>query len=186
MGLERLFLKWWHIKKLPFAYDISKLLNLLCSAFDGLIWVYTMNIHKYNPNKLLGNIEDVFNNDRMCKYDTEFEIKIHDLFNKFKNNKILAMHNWTCCNDCGHDNLQKLCEILLDQSVENYMELYIFYHTRDIVNFDDDYVYLSFGSINPDVDVTDKITSLVIPLINELDLKYEWNETDDERICIYM
>ena len=96
--------------------------------------------------------------------------KINKAFNKLNRFGIVAKKNFTCCNTCGHYEINDF--------LQHKRQSYIFYHMQSNDNLK------KSGSCHLGHSIRKKDKQKVYDILKEYDLKPDWDFTDNKTIFI--
>lgn len=108
--------------------------------------------------------------------------KLDEAFAELDRYGIIARHNFTCCQTCGHRDMEAITD---DIMAERYVQGYVFYHWQDTESaIRSNYLYLAFSSYADDAQQSQTIGEMIIRVLGRHGLEVSWEREPNKRICI--
>jgi hypothetical protein len=95
---------------------------------------------------------------------------------------IVARHNFTCCQTCGHSEIWG--EVRAAQA-QGPVTGYVFYHEQDTERaVEGGHLYLAYGAVDDDDAATRDVARRIVQTLEEAGLPVEWNGDPRQRIRV--
>lgn len=118
---------------------------------------------------------------RTWVYETDCD-KLDEAFAELDRNGIVARQNYTCCQTCGHTEINYE---LGKTSVHRRVRGYVFFHQQDAEHVaTSDNLYLAYGTLAGTDDDAVAIAHEVVSVLRRFGLAVEWNGMIHKRIGI--
>ncbi|MEL6406688.1 MAG: hypothetical protein AAFR81_20125 [Chloroflexota bacterium] len=107
---------------------------------------------------------------------------LDEAFAELDRNGIIARQHFTCCQSCGHTEINTLIK---QEQAKRPVQGYVFFHQQDTQSaIDNGYFYMAYGSVSGKERASIRIAELALDTLQRAGLNATWNGWVRSRICI--
>jgi hypothetical protein len=109
--------------------------------------------------------------------------RLSEAFAELERSGIVARHNFTCCQTCGHSEISY--EVEAAEEAGNRVRGYVFYHMQDTESaVRRGYLYLAYGALSGKENESESVAREIVETLMRNGLEPDWNGSIRTRICI--
>lgn len=122
-----------------------------------------------------------YDDQRLWTAPTDCDL-LDEAFAELDRNGIVARQHFTCCQSCGHSEINA---VIKQVQAERVVQGYVFFHQQDTHSaIENGYFYLAYGSVSGKERASERIANLALDTLLRAGLNATWNGWVRSRICI--